>query len=421
MDDDFSWARVVKHEFVHIINLQQTNFRIPHWYTEALAVYNEGYPRPQKWNAMLARRVPAGKTYNLQNINLGFIRPASSEEWQMAYCQAELYAEYMVKAYGDEALAKLLQGYADNLDTAAAIQRAFDVSLAEFEKGYSDFIKELARGITVAGSEAKKSFKELEEALEESPDDPDLLAAMAIAYLERKAYPKAGEMAGKALKVRPGHQAATYVRARLQMLIGNNEGVVTMLEEALNRDSPQANLLKLLAGLKYKAEDYRGAAELYELGRRKFSGDVAWTKLLARVHLKSGDSAKLRPLLEELALSDGDDLATRKKLAQLAMEDKDYVSAEKWATDAIHIDVMDVEMHRMLGEALVEQEEFGEAIEEYEVAVQLEPRTLHLRFALADACVQADQPEKARKALDELLQLDPDYPGADVLLESLKK
>ncbi|MDH3718238.1 MAG: tetratricopeptide repeat protein, partial [Planctomycetota bacterium] len=97
MEKDFNWARVVKHELVHVINLQQTNFRIPHWFTEALAVYNEGYPRPPTWNAMLARRVPAGKTFNLQTINLGFIRPSTSEDWQMAYCQAELYAEYKVE------------------------------------------------------------------------------------------------------------------------------------------------------------------------------------------------------------------------------------------------------------------------------------------------------------------------------------
>ncbi|HZZ72874.1 MAG TPA: hypothetical protein VFE24_11535, partial [Pirellulales bacterium] len=34
----FNWARVLKHEFVHVLNLQQTNYNIPHWYTEALAV-----------------------------------------------------------------------------------------------------------------------------------------------------------------------------------------------------------------------------------------------------------------------------------------------------------------------------------------------------------------------------------------------
>ena len=54
----FNWARVLTHEVVHVITLQQTEFNIPHWYTEALAVESEGFPRPQEWNKMLLERVP---------------------------------------------------------------------------------------------------------------------------------------------------------------------------------------------------------------------------------------------------------------------------------------------------------------------------------------------------------------------------
>ena len=47
----FNWSmRVLTHELVHVITLQQTEFNIPHWYTEALAVESEGYPRPQDAN-----------------------------------------------------------------------------------------------------------------------------------------------------------------------------------------------------------------------------------------------------------------------------------------------------------------------------------------------------------------------------------
>ena len=42
----FNWSRVLRHELVHIFNLEQTHFQVPHWYTEGLAVMNEGFPRP---------------------------------------------------------------------------------------------------------------------------------------------------------------------------------------------------------------------------------------------------------------------------------------------------------------------------------------------------------------------------------------
>ena len=35
MEEPLNWARVLKHEFVHILTLQQTNFNIPHWFTRS--------------------------------------------------------------------------------------------------------------------------------------------------------------------------------------------------------------------------------------------------------------------------------------------------------------------------------------------------------------------------------------------------
>ena len=40
----YNWARLLRHEFVHVINLQQTDFNIPHWFTEGLAVRHEELP-----------------------------------------------------------------------------------------------------------------------------------------------------------------------------------------------------------------------------------------------------------------------------------------------------------------------------------------------------------------------------------------
>ena len=420
MDEEFNWARVVKHEFVHVINLQQTNFNIPHWFTEALAVYNEESPRPGKWNEMLARRIPAGEVYSLDTINLGFIRPANSEDWQMAYCQAELYAEYMLERFGDDALAKMLDGYAHNLNTVAALQLAFNVTKDDFEKGYHQHVAKVVKDLPPAKRVVKSaSFSEMEQALEKDPENPELLGDVAIGYLRRKAYPKARSLASKALKLAPKHQAATYVMVSLQLVIGETTGIAEKLDDALDPDDPQPELLQLLAGLKYKAEEYDEAAALYELGRRHFPGDETWLNRLLRVHQKSFNQAKILPLMIEKALADPDDLASRRTLAENALTHKDYDEAARWALEAIYIDVLDVDMHRILAEASVERKQHDIAIQEFEVAIDLKPQQLQLRLALADACVDAGQKEKAATVLKKLLELDPDYPGADVLLESL--
>ena len=183
----FNWARVLTHEVVHVITLQQTEFNIPHWYTEALAVESEGYPRPQEWNKMLLERVPSRKLLNLDTINLGFIRPKEPEERQLAYCQAQLYARYMLKRFGDDALIKMLMAYRRGLTTDRAIAECFHVEKADFEKGYLAYLDEVLKTIRTRVSEEKPiKFSQLERQLKEKPDDADLNARMAYEHFARK-------------------------------------------------------------------------------------------------------------------------------------------------------------------------------------------------------------------------------------------
>jgi predicted Zn-dependent protease len=415
----FNWARVLKHEFVHVINLQQTNFNIPHWFTEALAVLNEGYPRPQSWNELLAKSAAQDKLFNLDTINLGFIRPHSSQEWTLAYCQAELYAEYLLERFGPEAIAKMLAAYGANLTTPEALERAFQVGQADFEKGYRDYVQAVVASLPAAGSEEDKSLPELQKALAARPRDPALLSAAAYAHLGRRDYAQARRLADAALVADAKCGLAHYVRARLHLLVGENREAIARLEGALDREHPQANVVGLLAGLKLKSEDYAAAAELYELGARHEPGNAKWTKSLAAVYLRSGDHKKLVPVLEQLAQTDADDFPIRKKLAQLALAAGDLAAVDRWTREALHIDVRDAEVHAWRGEALAGAGSPAAAAEEYAVAVELDPQQPKLRLALAQMYLKAQQPDRAKAAVTELLKRDPDNQAANELLEAI--
>src|SRR5438876_11881758 len=81
----FNWARVIRHELVHIFNLEQTHFQVPHWFTEGLAVSNEGFPHPPQWDQMLRERVTEGQRLDLDSINRGFMRARSPLAWHLPY------------------------------------------------------------------------------------------------------------------------------------------------------------------------------------------------------------------------------------------------------------------------------------------------------------------------------------------------
>lgn len=421
MKQPFNWARVVQHEFIHVMNLQQTNYRIPHWFTEALAVYNEGYPRSDEWNQMLLTRVPAGKVFNLSTINQGFIRPETSENWQMAYCQAELYAEYMLARFGDDALAKMLAGYSDNLDTPATIKRAFGVELADFERGYTEYLQDVFATLHSSGSPAATAaaFPALVKAVADDPKNPDKLVALAQAYLDREAFPKAGQLARDALAVSPQHPSATYILARLDLLVGNTDGVEDRLSAVLDRKQPHAGLLKLLAGLKYRRGDYAAAADLYELGRLNFGGDSSWAKLLTRVYLKSADNAKLRPLLVTLAELDADDPTVRKKLMELAVAAQDDKEAARWSQEVLHIKPRDLAARKTRADSLVAIKQFPAAVVEYQLAIEMSPKQPDLQVGLIRALIEAGDKKKARAALDDFKKLWPADPAVSEMEKRL--
>lgn len=420
MEQKFNWARVLKHEFVHVVNLQQTRFNVPHWFTEALAVHHEGYPRLPSWNRLLAARLAADELFNLDTINLGFVRPKSSDDWTLAYCQSELYAEYLLATYGDDALSRMLAAYADNLSTEAALEKLFGVKQQDFEVGYLAYLHQVVEDMKLgASTEEAPSLDKAVAALEADPENPDRLADVAWGYLQRKSYPNARKLALAATEQEPKHPLGLYVLARLDLLIGDAKSGVLKLREGLDPQDPDRRVLELLAAIYMKAGATDQAATLYKLGQEHFPGDERWRRALAAVYLRQKDYAQLSPLLVDLAALDPDDVSLRKKLAEIALEEKDFAAAEHWANQANQIDVLDPAVHRLWAEALVGLAKWTRAADEYRVAVRLAPRDADLQVALAETLVAAQQPAEAREVLDKLLERQPDHPQAVRLREKL--
>ncbi|MCE9604000.1 MAG: tetratricopeptide repeat protein [Planctomycetia bacterium] len=409
MPEKFNWARVLKHEFVHVLNLQQSRFNIPHWYTEALAVESEGYPRSEVWNKLLAERVPQGDLFNLDTINIGFVRPKSSLDWQMAYCQAQLYAQYMLKTYGDDALAKMLAAYRDNLDTRAALKRSFDVDQAKFEAGYLDYIRNIAKGLSSSAPQDEMKFSELVKAHQNRPDDNEAASKLAAAYFAREEFAKARKLAETVLEKEPKNQRAAFVAARVRLVVGDEEEAEKLLADALDRAAPNPELLSLLASLAFKAGRHDEAENLYALGAEKFAYEAKWKKALAKTYLVTKNEAKLAPALEQLALADADDGTIRKKLAQLALARSDYAAARRWSEEALHCDVLDVVAHRLAAESLVGLKDDAAAIVEYDAAVTLEADNIELWAGMLAAAKRSGKADIVARAAKTLKQLDPEH------------
>jgi Flp pilus assembly protein TadD len=94
---------------------------------------------------------------------------------------------------------------------------------------------------------------------------------------------------------------------------------------------------------------------VYERGRSAEPFETGWLEDLARVAKQTGDAAKRIAALQELAPTDPDDLDQRRELADLLGQAGRWPEAERWAREALEIDVNDAKARDLLLKALAEQ------------------------------------------------------------------
>ena len=133
----YDWVRVLRHEFVHTVTLARTDNRIPHWYTEAAAVYLELSPRDYSTCQLLARVHRANELFDFTTINLGFIRPKKPSDRSQAYAQGEWMYEYIIARAGPRAPLELMDKYAAGVREEEAFQSVLGISRAQF---LADFV-----------------------------------------------------------------------------------------------------------------------------------------------------------------------------------------------------------------------------------------------------------------------------------------
>ncbi|RCS41293.1 hypothetical protein DTL42_22260 [Bremerella cremea] len=417
VNEPYNWAHVIRHEFVHVVNLQQTKFNIPHWFTEALAVSYESEQRPPDWNQILARRLAEDNVFNLESINYGFIRPKDQDDWTMAYCQAYYYSQFIVQEFGDDALQRMLTAYLEYRTTDEILQDVFQVDKADFERRYLAFLHKQVEGVKLASSD-KRAFAELVQAAEENPEDADAQAELAYVYFQRKAYPDARKFALQAVEVDNKHPLAKYVLGRLYLTVGDTEKGLAQIEEAANSDRFERNSVALLAGLRIKQGKIDEALKYYQRGAEQEPATTDWQESILRVYLLKKDNEALAKLIPKLSALKHHDPLLRKKMAEILIQQEKWDEAVRWAYEAIGIRVSDADAHALLAQAYRGQEEWELAAREFEVAGQLRPKTVSWSIEAAQLYAKVDNQEKAQAIAKRVLEIEANNAAAEAILKN---
>ena len=203
----YDWPRTVQHEYTHTVTLSRTHNRIPHWFTEAAAVYLEDSPRDASTWKLLARAYEADALFDLRDINTAFVRPKNPTDRGQAYAQGHWMYAFIIERFGPRAPLQLMDCYADGLTEEEAFADVLGLSGEEFLAEFKPWAEADLRRAGMLPPEGSPNVRTLldrvraergltedeslqptpelvEQWLTEYPDHPDL-HAMRIGFLLR--------------------------------------------------------------------------------------------------------------------------------------------------------------------------------------------------------------------------------------------
>lgn len=417
----YNWATVLRHEFAHVVTLSATGNRIPHWLTEACAVWEQ--PDRRNYDAVrtLVKAVREGRLKPVAELNWSFIRPKRRGDRSLAYAQSEWMLEYIITTRGYETVIDLLEGFEQGLTQAevfdrhlATSERAFDTAFAAWARGEVErwgFSPEPlpdlreARKAAEAGPNDADAHARLAEALYRSGRREDganaarkalaldaeqttALAVLAEAMAEQEQWGKAAELAGKLSELDPHSRTAPHVLARCHLVKRNWSEAVAALEE---------------------------------LKRRRPLADYSYEQL-ARLYLQLGQREEALPNLIELHRRTMTEPTYARQIAETyrTMPGEEDKALRYW-TEVTRINPYEASAYKAMTEIAIAAQQYGQAVASARSMTYVAPDSAeawtYLGIARYRQAKSAPSPPQewlveALEAVDKALELDPAEPMA---------
>lgn len=186
---DFNWGSTLWHEMSHVFILTATNHRVPRWFTEGIAVHEEGEASPE-WSDRLTPEVLVAirdkKLLPIAQIDRGFVFQEYPGQLLVSYFQAGSICDYIKSRWSNDKLLEMAHSYAERKTTPEVVARNLGLSPEEFDKQYLQWLDK-RYGATVANfDEWHKHLKALVEFVNQKQYDKVLVEGETV----RRLYPE---------------------------------------------------------------------------------------------------------------------------------------------------------------------------------------------------------------------------------------
>jgi cellulose synthase operon protein C len=149
---EFHWGSTLWHEMSHVYILTATNFRVPRWFTEGLAVHEETEVSPEWGDRMtpdIVAAIRAKKLLPVADLDRGFIRPEYPNQVIVSYYQAGRICDYIKERWGADKLLDMVHSFAAHKTTPDVIRADLGMAPEEFDQQFLEWLDKSV-GKTVA-------------------------------------------------------------------------------------------------------------------------------------------------------------------------------------------------------------------------------------------------------------------------------
>jgi tetratricopeptide (TPR) repeat protein len=226
----FNWGSTLWHELAHVFHLSMTNNRVPRWFSEGLAVYEERIARPGWGGDVSPDFLLAyldGRLLPVSQLNNGFVRPAYPEQVMHSYFQASLVFEFIEQRWGFDVIRASLNAYRAQPPAQVTVETALPDK-------YFDQLK-LGQLLYQQGNlELAELFLQRAQQLfpEYAGEDSSYWLLTGL-YLQQEEYGQAEEQLDQLIAINAEHYPAQLELAKLRVKRGDIAAAAAALEGAI--------------------------------------------------------------------------------------------------------------------------------------------------------------------------------------------
>jgi cellulose synthase operon protein C len=140
---DFNWGATLWHEMSHAYVLTATKNRVPRWFTEGLAVHEEGERSPE-WSNRATPEVLIAirdkKLLPILKLDRGFVYPEYPSQVVVSYFQAGSICDFVKERWGEAKLLEMVHSYGKLSTTEIVVEQDLGLKPEEFDRQFLAWI-----------------------------------------------------------------------------------------------------------------------------------------------------------------------------------------------------------------------------------------------------------------------------------------